>query len=154
MKKQEDEVLIRDEDQQDEPGDILDSAAQTRFSEEIPLFSPIIRHDDDANVAVVPKRKISPLLLAALILVPVLLIGFMVFIFMSARGTRAPTQFQAPPEATVSGKIRSSLEEKLRLVEIDVENADPVEPQLAFPPMNFELDLEDASVRQQRQRRR
>jgi hypothetical protein len=40
------------------------------------------------------------------------------------------------------------LQRELVLLEKDVEAADPLQAKLAFPPVNFELILEDATVLQ------
>lgn len=132
--------------------EIVDRPEQTRFAEEQPLFTEVI-NTDAPSLVVEEKPKRNPLLYL-LILVPIALLGLIAVLFMRNGGVRTPVQFAGPQEASVSAKIRPEIERRLRLVEVDVENADPIEPQLAFPPISFELDLEDASVRQRNLQRR
>jgi hypothetical protein len=132
--------------------EIVDSPQQTWFAEEQPIFTDILNTDAPSLVVEV-KTKRHPLLIL-LIIVPIALVVLVAVLMMSRGGVKTPVQFAGPNEASASAKIRPDIERRLRLVETDVENADPIEPQLAFPPISFELDLEDASVRQKNLRRR
>lgn len=46
----------------------------------------------------------------------------------------------------------SPIERELLLLERDIARADPLQSSLSFPPVNFDLNLEDATLLQQNQR--
>lgn len=152
MKNPEDNQPEIEEVLDDSQLEIVDSPEQTLFAEEQPIFTNILNTNAPSLVVEVKTKK-HPLLLL-LILVPVVLIVLVVMLLMNRGGSKTPVQFAGPNEASVSAKIRPDIERRLRLVETDVENSDPIEPQLAFPPISFDLNLEDASIRQKNLQRR
>ncbi len=60
----------------------------------------------------------------------------------------------APEDITVQidseAREIGPLERQLMILERDIENADPLESALSFPPVNFELKLQDATQLQQK----
>lgn len=151
--------MIDDKDKQlddevldDSELEIVDEPEQTRFAEEQPIFTDILNTNAPSLVVEVKQKK-HPLLIL-LILVPIVVLALVVVLLMSRNGAKTPVQFAGPGEASASAKIRPDLERRLHLVETDVENADPIEPQLAFPPISFELNLEDATTRQKNLKQR
>ncbi len=148
MKKDEQKEQVMNAQEEIE---IVDLPEQTRFAEEAVIFSDVPKVGSPIPLEASPKRP------PYLLLIPVGVLFILALLFVAALFSRRQEssliQFDRPSEASASSRIRPEIERRLRLVETDVAESDPIEPQLAFPPISFELDLQDATTRQNTQRR-
>lgn len=121
-----------------------DTLDQTRFAEEA-----VILPNPPAKPAAA-QRKRSPLLLLALV-VPVLFGLFVVSLTLMQRQSDRQT---APASATPvpAAGTPTEIERRFDQLSSDIQAADPASFTLAFPPVDFTLDLQDASQLQLRRR--
>ncbi len=130
---------------EDEP-ESFHTGEQTRFAEDIPL---IVEPRYDEEKVVQEPKKPSKFTLILVVGLPLVLILFVVTLLASRRQSRVVVPTPSPV-ASGSARIKGEIERRLDLVEQDIQKADPLQPELAFPPINFELNLEDATLRKAR----
>lgn len=123
---------------------------QTRFAEE----SVILPTADLSQkpVATAPKKR-SPLvfLIGGLVVFSLLAMVFVLMLSRGRNGVGGPLIPTPSPEA--SPEMQSELQRRFQELAKDIDAADPGKGALAFPPIDFSLDLQDATALRQRQRR-
>ncbi len=148
-------LLARSENQDtlttesNEANEIPFDTQQTQFSEDVIISQPdkpiLPGTEPVAETGFSQKKYLTLAGLVTGILV-VLTLG----ILFRRPGGNQQNPIILPGAQTASSPELSALQRELVLLEKDVEAADPLQAKLAFPPVNFELQLEDANVRQQR----
>lgn len=122
---------------------------QTYFSEDLVLSGTprVSAAADDGAAPVTGWRKYGPLGAAlSVALVIVLALGLMLQPQSGPMNNSGGVPTPPPRQETEL----SALQRELILLEKDVEAADPLQAKLAFPPIDFELVLNDANLQQQR----
>ncbi len=134
----------------DQENEVIDdrSLDQTRFAEEA-LILPTDRVK--AAVAASPSRRRSPLLIL-LIAVPVMF-GLFVVTLMYNRGREQQQAGTPSPSPLAVVGSTSEIDRRFDQLSGEIKAADPTSFTLAFPPIDFALDLPDASELQLRRRR-
>lgn len=124
----------------------FDTGEQTHFAEELPI---LVEGDYSDPTVVQPVKKPNRLALVGAIGIPIVLLVLISMLFLSRGGSRKvePTP---TPQASGAAVEKGEIERRLDLVNQDVQKADPFQPELAFPPLNFDLNLEDATLRNSR----
>lgn len=77
-----------------------------------------------------------------------------VTVLFLSRGN-GPMMVQVTPTPTASGsaQVQSELDKRFAQLDTAIQLADPGATELAFPPLDFALNLQDATTRQQQRRR-
>ncbi len=123
---------------------------QTFFGEEsVVLPSTSVSAEATTAVKPAPPRWIK--VLSGLI--ALLLILAVVGLMLINRSTDKQAQVLATPTPSPSPLVVSELERRFALLQADIELADPGQTELSFPPVDFTLDLQDATVLQEQNRR-
>lgn len=116
---------------------------QTHFAEELPLFAlPVIEQTKSLE----PKKPSKIIFLIPVLFLFVILGVMMMFV----RGRQTAVVVTPSPTPLLTEEMKGELDRRLDAVAQDIEKADPLQPELAFPPISFELNLEDATLRLKR----
>lgn len=128
---------------------------QTQFSEDI-VIDPPAKKLVKKSLPQEPASAPSPLKRFAPVLVG-LGIAAVAVVAMAVLVQDGPVS-QDNPIITIPTTQQQTelnqLQRELTVLEKDVEEADPLQAKLAFPPVSFDLELEDATVLQQAQQAR
>lgn len=118
---------------------------QTLFAEEAVTVD---RFDPEEPTVMPEKNNKARLYLLALVgLLAAFVFGGIFLVMLFRRPTALTSQTEeSTPETTTQV---DPLERQLLILKNDIEQADPLSSALAFPPVNFKLDLQDATVLQQ-----
>lgn len=133
---------MNETDKQSETG-ALD---QTRFAEE----SVILPSASAQPPGPVKKTGLTPLKIL-LVAVPIMFVLFVVSL-LSPRGGQNGQGIMASPTPSLEPMTQSEIEKRFAALDADIRAADPTSFRLAFPPVDFTLDLQDATVRRQERR--
>lgn len=128
------------------------ASQQTQFTEDLmiegmsgrkPVVEPVV-------LSSMPfwKRHKLPLLGLGLALVTVMTIGIM----LPRASQNNEDVLPSPTPSTAAALELSALQREVILLEKDIEQADPLQAKLAFPPVSFTLELQDATALKQNQR--
>lgn len=141
-----------------DPLELTSTFDQTRFTEESVMDggSRSSRPVEAASrVAEVPKKKRDPriILMAVLGVLALVVLPLMSIFTRQVVQTRNGATASPTPNVEATGN-QSELEKRLILLEQDVATADPIQLDLAYPPVNFELDLLDATSKERLEQER
>lgn len=136
-------------DQQDfganQPAELEPMAHQTRFAEDV-VIADYGAKEEDPQVA---KRK-KLLFFGGTMVVVVL--GVLTVIAQRMPDA-VPMRIDATPQPSPEAQeVVSPLRRVMQVLEQDIERADPVDAEVGFPPVDFTLRLEDATLIQQSRR--
>lgn len=129
------------------------ASQQTHFAEDLsiegyndrgPVLAPT---ESDVAVSFWKKHQL-PLLASGL----ALMVIFTIALFLPRSSEIDQDIVIAPTPTTEAQRELSVLQRELILLEKDIEQADPLQAKLAFPPVNFTLKLDDATTLEQNQR--
>lgn len=124
---------------------------QTQFAEDVVMTQPL-HPVVTPGAGEVPLPVRSPLKSkgALIAVLGVTAFGVMVVGMMLRPTQPGNVDIGVIPQSQIQGTSEPSvLERELILLEKDIEAADPLQAKLAFPPINFELSLEEATLLQQ-----
>lgn len=129
------------------------ASQQTQFAEDLSIEGytsqgPVLAPTETEEV--VPFWKKHKLLLLASGLA--LMVIFTLAMMMPRSNEMDPNIVVTPTPTTEAQQALSVLQRELILLEKDIEQADPLQAKLAFPPVNFTLELDDATTLEQNQR--
>ena len=120
---------------------------QTWFAEESVFVD---KQDPGAEVPFSQPNRSKLLLLAGGGILAALVLGGLLLALIWRPDSTPPL---VPPATVNEDPVAiGPLERQLLILQKDIEMADPLTSALAFPPVNFSLALEDATVLQQQQR--
>lgn len=147
--------LQQPEFDQEQDGVETPPAQQTRFAEELSVVGsptvPSVRPLETAGTEKVatPKWRKPALIGGGIFLVLMLL----VILKPRNQGEILPTPTPSPVGGGQTIKSLSEIERRFALLDRDMEVAEPYAQELSFPPVSFELTLEDATAVQAKSRR-
>lgn len=124
---------------------------QTQFAEDVVMTQPLhpVVHSE-AGETVLPVRSPLKSKGALIALLSVAALGVMGVGLMLRPNQPQNADIGVIPQSQIQGTSEPSvLQRELILLEKDIEAADPLQAKLAFPPINFELSLEEATLLQQ-----
>lgn len=123
---------------------------QTHFAEDV-----VLRGDTDlappGTLAPPPQKKTRIIVLAAVgAVLLILLLSLLAALALRPRRVQAPR-----PTPSLSPQQQSELtqwQRRFQALDKQITTADPSDSKIAFPPIDFKLNLEDATTRQQQRR--
>lgn len=136
--------VLADVPSQKETGNYGVAPNQTQFAEESAINDPGLAGPHSASV-----RTQRLFMIGAAVVVGLMLIVTLVVLQMREENKTA-TVTPTPTPVLLDDSPKTELEKRLYFLQQDVAQADPIQSELAFPPVSFKLELEDASVIQQR----
>lgn len=117
---------------------------QTFFAEEVVIEDLATLHDA-ADASLVRKWYQNPIILIGLASFFVMLLFFiLVSGSQNAQTNELPTVDTSPSNSNVQAE-KSVLQQKLDFLDLDIKAADPLEGELSFPPVDFDLELQEAN---------
>lgn len=125
-----------------------DQFDQTSFGETQPMFEPAGLPQAPVTAATAPiakpSKKINPLIILTVAVVIMAAITVTAMLFTPQQKTRTPIQATAVPSSTptVAGPMQSAIDD----LESDIKKADPLTNDLPFPPVNFNLHLQNPNA--------
>lgn len=120
---------------------------QTAFSQAVAMEhrQPVEEVENENNLEAPHQRKWLVLASVVVVLIiSVLGLGLVLSLSRNQKVSEVTPQQQVETEEEIT-----PIDRELLLFERNIAEADPLQSSLAFPPVNFELQLEDATVRQQ-----
>lgn len=122
---------------------------QTTFAEDLVIWDTPYQEPSGEPAVVAPAKKSK--LLPVLAIVVGLLFLTVAFSLMQSRQAQTNQEPEQTAEATPPPAL-SELDKLLQQLNTEIDAADPIQAELSFPPVNFELELKDGTVvRQQLQ---
>lgn len=121
---------------------------QTKFAEDLVIWDEPYQEPSNEPVVTTNAPKKSKLLPILGLIVGVL---FLVtgFSLMQTRQNNQQQVVETPaPQNVVNNQ--SELDKQLQQLEQDIDAADPIQAELAFPPVDFKLELQDGTLVKQR----
>lgn len=123
---------------------------QTRFAEESVVFGAKQAEPPDIKAE---KKTRSKLTLTLMIVFPVVMLLFVATLLLSSGGQNGMGLVSESPTPTPSPTVETELQRRFSILAREISLADPSSAQVAFPPIDFTLILEDATVLRQRRAR-
>lgn len=116
---------------------------QTAFSNQAPLFEknqkPVVAPESELVTPPPPKRKVLILVIGGLSGILVLFLG--IVFWLSQQSSVPQDQRLASPSPSIAPVTDTQFQARLNEVKNDLNMADPTRRDLAFPPVDMEIQL-------------